>query len=174
MVFIMMAAVGAIGAFYGYRYGGKTGAAAGFAAGAAVSFLAGILIRQLTGSVGGSAGNVLYGGRTPNWSLRERLGADLSQAAHHKKNERYDQALRKVNEILDQEPRFPEAMLLKAQIMWDGYENASAARRYLKEVMGQTPRSGSLHKEAFSLDRELARIEKIKRAQATAEGKSQG
>lgn len=161
MIVVMIAAIGAVGAFYGYRYAGQTGALIGAAAGAAAGLVAGLVIKLITGSVGGSAGSTLFSGRTPNWSRREQLGADVSQARHHKKNGRFEEALRKVNSLLDEDPDFPEVLILKAEIMWEGYENLESAKRYLRKVLAQTPEGDSHHDAASTFYKELVRIEKI-------------
>jgi tetratricopeptide (TPR) repeat protein len=161
MIGLIVVVVAGIGAFYGYRLAGKPGAVAGAAAGAAAGLLAGLLIRRFTTSMGGAAGG-LFSGREPQWTLREQLGADLSQARHMSQNERFDDALAKLNDILKKVPEFPEALLLKARILWDGRENLAAAKKCLRQVIAATPESGSLNREATEFFRELVRIEKFR------------
>ncbi len=169
MVGVIMVVLGGLGAFYGYRFGGKPGIAAGAAAGAAVGLVAGLIIRRFTASVGGAAGG-LFSGNEPKWTLREQLGADLSQARHLATNERYNDAIRKLNAILEQDPEFPEALLLKARIVWEARENLDAAKRLLRKVISLAPETGALNREAREFYRELLRIEKIRGADTGQEG----
>jgi hypothetical protein len=62
---------------------------------------------------------------------REQLQADLSVARTLKMNAKYDLALRRINGVLSRDPGFPEALFLKARIVWEGFGNRSAALRNL-------------------------------------------
>ena len=168
MVGVIILVLGGVGAFYGYRIAGKPGIAAGAAAGAAIGFAAGLLVKRLTSSAGGMAGG-LFAGREANWTLREQLGADLSQARHMAKNEQYNDAIRKLNEILEKDPEFPEALLLKARIVWDARENMAAAKRLLRKVLSLVPEEGPVKEEATGFYRELVRIEKIRGSDSPGE-----
>jgi tetratricopeptide (TPR) repeat protein len=161
MVGVIILVLGGIGAFYGYRLAGKPGIAVGAAAGAAVGFAAGLLVKQLTSSAGSVAGG-LFAGREAKWTLRERLGADLSQARHLAKNEQYNDAIRKLNEILEKDPEFPEALLLKARVVWEARENLAAAKRLLRKVISLVKEEGPVKEEASGFYRELVRVEKIR------------
>ena len=48
-------------------------------------------------------------------------------------------AFKIVGEVLVQAPKLPEALYLKAQILWEGYQDASAARELLLEVIDLVP-----------------------------------
>ena len=40
-----------------------------------------------------------------------------------------------INEVIEKDPEFPEALLLKAQIAWEGYKNKELARRNLDMIL---------------------------------------
>jgi tetratricopeptide (TPR) repeat protein len=161
MVGVIIMVLGTVGAFYGYRFAGKPGLAAGALAGAVAGLIAGLVVKKLTGAAGGAAGG-LFSGRQPTWTLREQLGADLSQARHMAKEERFSDALRKLTAILEKDPEFPEALLLKARIVWESKENMAAAKRNLRKVIALVPEGEPVRQEATELYRELVRIEKIR------------
>jgi len=53
--------------------------------------------------------------------------------------------LKKVNAILNQESEFAEALFLKAQILWEGYQTATGAIRYLNMAKDFVPQEGHLY-----------------------------
>jgi len=162
MFFLMLMVLGCIGFFYGFQTAGKLGGFVGVVIGALAGGVAYVLIRVVTGGSGGIAGS-LFSGRRPSWSLREQLGGTLSQARHYKGKNKMDDALRKVNEVLEQDPVYPEALLLKAQIMWEGYDNLDAAKKYLLTALTKTPKDDFSRGRIESFYRELVRIEKIRK-----------
>lgn len=101
------------------------------------SLTASPLIMLITSWIGGFAGS-FYVGRRPKWSLREQLEGDLNRARYHKTQNRFDQAISIADEILAKEPEFPEVLFLKAQILWEGFEDSKGAKRYLKKVLEVT------------------------------------
>jgi len=50
-----------------------------------------------------------------------------------------DFALIKIEEVLAKDPDFAEALLLKAQIMWEGFGDAHAARESLLKIIAVEP-----------------------------------
>jgi hypothetical protein len=89
------------------------------------------LICGIADKIGNIWSRLFYGGREPAWTLQERFQCDLDQVMFLKRQKQFPQALQKVNEIIKQEPEFAEALFLKAQILWEGYESANGAVRYL-------------------------------------------
>jgi uncharacterized protein HemY len=83
--------------------------------------------------MGGSAG-ILYGSREPNWSLKEQIAGDLDRVKHLKMKKEYDRALSIVDEVLITAPESPEALLLKSQILIDGFSNYDDAEKCLKKI----------------------------------------
>jgi tetratricopeptide (TPR) repeat protein len=118
--------------------------------------LSGVLSAAITFTferIGRKAGGGLYGGiGEAHWTKREQLSVDIDQVKYFKKNKRYDDALNKVSAILEQDPEFPEALLLKAQILWEGFEKKAPAQECLKKVMEAVPdKNHTLHRWASNL-----------------------
>ena len=92
-----------------------------------------------------------------NWTIREQLSGQLEIAKNMKRQQKYDQALRAVNKILFQDPNFSEALYLKAQILWEGFKNAEAAKRSLSLLTKSIPKTEKLHCWAKSYLKEIPR-----------------
>lgn len=106
----------------------------------------------------------LYGGGYGSWSKREQLLGDLNTVKHRKMRKEYDQALKAVNRILKVDPDFSEAIFLKAQILWEGFNNTAAAQGYLKQIIEtKKDRDETIHRWASTLYDELTEIEKEKK-----------
>ena len=72
--------------------------------------------------------------RWTDWGV-ERFTGELDKIRFHKREGDFDKALSLVNNILEKEQEFPEALYLKAQILWEGFGNRSAAVSYLEKTM---------------------------------------
>ena len=128
----------------------------GILAAAVSSFVVGIFATIFTGTVGKSTSSMLYGQGKSTIKLQERLEGDLQQARFHKMNHRYKEALGFVDGALEQVPDFAEAIFLKAQILWEGFENSGAARLCIREVMQLIPdKDEALHRWAAHLLAEI-------------------
>ena len=79
--------------------------------------------------------SLLYRGSRANWSLREQLEADLSKVKHLKMRNDYATALEVVDTILGHDPNHPEALFIKAQILWEGFEYYAGAKVCLKKII---------------------------------------
>jgi hypothetical protein len=101
-----------------------------------VSVVAAIFAEMLSGFIGGSA-NLLYGVGKSTLTIREQLSGTMSIARNHKMNKRFDKAFLLVEEILNKDPEYSEALLLKAQILWEGFEDADEAKGCLERIMVQ-------------------------------------
>ena len=100
-----------------------------------VSLIASIVIMLILERFGRSTASFLYGGGYGSWSKREQLRGDLNTVKHHKMQKKYDQALKAVNDILNKDPDFSEALFYKAKILAEGFNNTAAAKGYLKQIM---------------------------------------
>jgi tetratricopeptide (TPR) repeat protein len=96
------------------------------------------IIMFLSDKIASCAGG-FYGGRRPLWSVKERFSGDLDRSKNYKMQGEFNPALEIVNAILDQAPDYPEAMFLKAQILWEGFGERSSAKAYLKRIMKIIP-----------------------------------
>lgn len=95
-------------------------------------------------------------GHAAKWSAREQLASDLSIVKNFKIQKKYTEALNLVNKIINQDPEFAEALLLKSQIVWEGFQNLEAAQKNLRRVMELVPdQNATLHRWALALYNEM-------------------
>jgi hypothetical protein len=124
--------LGVLGLTVGYSTGGLMGAFIGLMAAAAVSTIIGSATTIFTGIVSGGAVNVFYGMGRKTIHLRERLAGDLK------------------------DPGFTEALFLKAQILWQGFEDHEAAKQcLLKIIMTEPDKKAVFHRWALNLYGEI-------------------
>jgi len=148
-----------LGFIYGKILGGSDGAVIGVVTGLAASGFASLLTLLITDTFGGGAA-FLFRGRKANWNLREQLEGDINQVRHYKMNRHFDQALVKVEEILTRVPEDPEALYLKASILWEGFDDPIEAKRYLDRVEKTTEKTDPYHIWATSLHAAIVQEEK--------------
>jgi len=133
--------------------------AGGIWGGVGLAFVASIVASLLTMFVSdrlGRTAGMLYGGRRPIWTLRQQLACDVLEVRNKKKRQEYGPALQKVNQILGKDPEFPEALMLKAQILYDGFGNPAGAKPYLKKIIeGKTDKDDKIYRWAVRLYNEL-------------------
>jgi len=116
-----------------------------------------ILVMVITGFVSGSAG-MLYSGGRARVTLREQLAGDLTAARVCKTEKRFDDALAGVENILAKDPEFPEALLLKAQILWEGFADGPSARSTVMKVLHlETDQTAPVYRWAGELYKEIAK-----------------
>ena len=111
----------------------------------------------------GSTSSLIYGGSNGTWSERELLEGDLNMVKYYKMRKEYDHALKAVNHILNKDPEFSEALLIKAQILWEGFKNSAAAKANLNKIMEMKKEEDkSFHRWASNFYNELTEIERNK------------
>ena len=121
------------------------------------SIIAAFVVEILTGKLGGGAVNVLYGTGRLDRTFRDQFIGTLSQARFHKMNQRHDLALGCVDEVLAAAPNYIEALFLKAQILWEGYQDSAAAKTCLLHLIEVEPdKEAPFHRWAVSLYKEIA------------------
>ncbi len=136
---------------------GIKGIAIAFIASLAISFVAMFALRIFSRNTS----SFIYGGGHGTWNKRERLDGELNTAKYYKMRKEFDQALKTVNRILEIDPDFSDALFLKAQILWKGFENPAAAKRYLKKIIEmKQDKKKTTHRWASNLYDELSEIEK--------------
>ena len=64
-----------------------------------------------------------------------------------------------VNDLLHEVPDFPEALFLKAQILWEGFGKAAAAIGWLSRIRELTPADNTFHRWASSSLEKIAGME---------------
>ena len=78
--------------------------------------------------------DLIFNGSFPT-TLHERLAGELVKARLMKASGRFDEALEVVDKTLHRIPDYPEALLMKAQILWEGYADYRAAKTCLQHVL---------------------------------------
>jgi len=133
--------------------------------GIAIAFIASLAISPVVtfalGRFSSNVASLIYGGGHRTWNEREQLDSDLNTAKYYKMKKEFDQALKTVNRILEIDPDLSEALFLKAQILWEGFENPTVAKGYLKKVIEKKQdKNETIHRWASNLYYELSEIEK--------------
>ena len=148
-----------LGLCLGYMSYGLLGALIGLLVAITVSAAVGSATTVFTGILGDGAVNVFYGLGRKTTDLREQLSGDLNVARHHKLCNRFDEALIKIENVLAKDPDYPEALFLKAQILWEGFEDRREAKSCLLKVIKLEPdKEAPFHPWALDLYRELSKI----------------
>jgi tetratricopeptide (TPR) repeat protein len=125
-----------------------------------VSLVGGVAAALLAEKVGEAFGGRMYGLKPSAVSRREQLSADMDKIRFYQREGRFEEALRLANVVLDRDPDFPDALFLKAQILWRGFGNKKAAKASLEKVMRLVPSTETLHRWALNYYHELAETEK--------------
>ena len=121
------------------------------------TILAGFAVELLSGGIGNGSVNLLFGTGRLDRTMRDQFIGTLSQARFHKMSQRHDLALGCIDEVLAAAPNYTEALFLKAQILWEGGQNAAAAKQCLIHLMKVEPdKEAPFHRWALSLYREIA------------------
>ena len=109
---------------------------------------------SIAGRTGGTISK-LWGGKTPIWNLSERYAADFSRARYQKMNKQYDDALRIINHVLEEQPNYNEALFLKAQILTEAYNDRAQAKDILIQIIRSEPKASNLFKWCEQFYRDL-------------------
>lgn len=148
-----------LGIIYGYKLGGVIGAIKGFFLCAIVSLFASFLTMIISDKLSEIA-IFLYKGPKAKWSVKEQLEGSLNQVRYHKMNKRFDRALLTIEDVLAKEPNFPNALFLKASILWEGFSDADEAKRCLGTIINTTSKSDNFYHWASSLYSDIVKEEK--------------
>ena len=147
-----------IGLFLGYMSWGPLGAFIGLLVAIAISATVGPATTVFAGILGDGAVDLFYGLGRKTIGLREQLAGDLNIAKHHKSCDRFDEALIKIENVLARDPDYPEALFLKARILWEGFEDREAAKSCLLKIIKVEPdKESPFHRWARDLYRELSK-----------------
>ena len=112
-----------------------------------ISFLITAVIKFTLERVG-FLGHLLFRGGKPLWTVHEQYAAYLSKARHARRHDDFDTAMVAINHALKQDPNWPEALFIKAQILWEGFESFGTARMCLAKIMKSTSEGDPIHKKA--------------------------
>jgi len=150
-----------MGMIWGYLAGAFSGALAGLAAAAAISVLLGSATSIFTRTPGGGTGNTLSVPAGNTMGVRKQLSSDLNVVRYHKLCHRFDDALITIEEVLAKDPDFVEALLLKAQILWEGFADGQAARGCLLKILAAEPDEKSVfHRWALNFCEDMTNGER--------------
>ena len=119
-----------------------------------------ILSDYVVERLGSGLGGVLSGWSSRRLTTRESLAADLEKARYSRRGGRFKEALTIINGALEKDPKFPDALFLKAQILWEGFGNREGAQGCLKKVMQVVPSHETLHRWALNYYNEITKMEK--------------
>ena len=111
-----------------------------------LSFLMIVVIEKLGSFFGGGFSGWIPGRLDP----RDQFAADLEKIRECKRTEHFPEALRLANNILRQDPEFPDVLYLKATILWEGFGNAEGAKGCLKKIKEILPENETLYRWASS------------------------
>ena len=145
---LAMLAGGGLGASIGIFYGLSFLSA--FLIGILMGFMALVLCTAIKKIISLMIGSE-FGGRTASRTLREELKNNINQAHYLKRNRDFQNALKTINLVVMIDPNYPEALLLKAQILWEGFENHRAAGPVIGQVLMSTRREDAIHQQALWL-----------------------
>jgi len=91
----------------------------------------------------------------------EQLYAEVGKARDKKDLREYGAALAILDRVLQKSPSFPEALFLKAQIVWEKHRDSKAAEVYLRKVLQVVPRGETLYRLAATYHDEITGLKKI-------------
>jgi len=148
-----------MGLIWGYLAGQSSGAVVGLVVAIFVSAMIGSASSILSGALGEGAVNTLYDPGRKSIGIRERLAGDLNVVRYHTLCNRFDDALLALEEVLAKDPDFPEALFLKAQILWEGFDDREAAKKSLMKIIKVAPDEKSVFRRwALNFYRELSEV----------------
>jgi hypothetical protein len=147
-----------IGFYVGYTHYGLSGALLGILLAAAGGILLSFATIYLLDAMGGVTG-ILFGQKRAVWTTREQVQGLLSQARFNKDNQDYKASLEYINQVLEKDPHYPDALFLKAQILWHGFEDAASAKPFLEKIMSMTETGSTIHTHASSLHSEVSAMD---------------
>ena len=104
---------------------------------------------------GSVLGNMVSGWSSRRVSPRETLSADLEKVKSRKRSGRFKEAIEILDHVLEKDPDFPDALYLKGQILWQGFEKRQEASECLLSVMRLVPQEDTLHRWASSFLKEI-------------------
>jgi hypothetical protein len=120
-----------------------------------VSFILPLPAMYATGRIA-DAFVFLYNGGYKPITLNEQLAGDLDRIRHLKQEKKFQEALDVADAVLTRSLEHPEALFLKAQILFEGFTQYSAANACLKKIIAmETLPDESIRQWATTLREEI-------------------
>jgi tetratricopeptide (TPR) repeat protein len=119
----------------------------------ALNLIPTILVLLFSNKVG-DASAILFKG-TGRSTIRDQYCGNISQARYLKTRHEYKEALELIEQYLDKDPDFAEALYLKAQILLDGFNDYIGAKLCTNKILQLTDNTCSWHQWAMSLQKEI-------------------
>ena len=94
-----------------------------------------ILLVYTVERLGSGIGGILTGWTARKINPREQLSADMARARYSKGSGHFEEALSIINQVLEKDPDYPDALYLKAHILWEGFNNSKGALESLKRIV---------------------------------------
>lgn len=112
-----------------------------------------VLVYVFVSWAGNSIGNIFFGfcGKA---SIREQLAGELDKARHHLRHQDYEAARQLIDAVLKIEPKYGDALLVKAQIEISA-GNKKQAKAVLRELRSVSELGDRNHRWATTLLNEL-------------------
>jgi len=139
-----------------------------------LSILFCILCAYTVEKLGSGLGGVLSGWRSRKISRRDQFSADLEKARHSKKEGRFEEALDIMNVVLNNEEKLPDALFLKAQILWEGFGRSVESKRFFRRVMKLVSTEDPLYRWSSHYCDEIAMKDKMIAAEFRSKDKKGG
>lgn len=105
-----------------------------------------ILYAFFVEKAGSTMGGMLSGWTSKEISLRDQLSADIEKARHSKRNNRFEESLEILDDVLSKDENFTDALFLKAQVLWEGFEKSVEAKNLFRRVMQLAPAGEPLYR----------------------------
>ena len=119
-----------------------------------IVFLVASVIELFTNKIGDIAGR-LYMGRKADWSVREKGKGTLSEVRVQKMKGNFEHAYLKLEEILAKDKYFPEALFIKARILYEHYGDRLEALKCLDLVIEKSIKDEPVHRWAVKLKQDI-------------------
>ena len=149
-----------VGGYIGYTHYGVSGALVGVLLAGGGGILVSLAISLVLDSVG-DVGGILFGRRRAIWTTREQVQGLMSQTRFNLKRQNFEAAFGYINQVLEKDPHYPDALFLKAQLLWDGFEDRDSAKLFLKKIMSLAEADSEIRSRASSLYTELSAMDTI-------------